>query len=173
MSIRIELLNSSLDKKNFSCGKEMLDNYLHFQASQDVKRKLCVVFAMFEHSNIMAYYTLSNASVPAEAVPETIRNKIPRSYHALPVTLLGRLAVDIKFKGTGFGRVILIDALKRSYESSVNSLGSIGVVVDPLDQDAVIFYEKFGFISLPQSGKMFLPMADIAQLVSAINVPLA
>jgi hypothetical protein len=53
MSIKIELLSSSLNKKDFSCGKEMLDNYLNFQVSQDIKRKLCVVFAMFEDTTIM------------------------------------------------------------------------------------------------------------------------
>jgi len=38
------------------------------------------------------------------------------------------------------------------------------VVVDPLDEDATNFYKKFGFILLPDSGKMFMPMADIALL---------
>ncbi|MBD1431971.1 GNAT family N-acetyltransferase [Sphingobacterium sp. DN00404] len=163
MSIRIEPLNSSLNKKAFNCGKEMLDNYFHFQASQDVKRKLCVVFAMFEDTTVKGYYTLSNASIPAEMMPESIKKKMPKSYEALPVTLLGRLAIDTKFKGQGLGSIILIDALKRSYDAS-KSLGSIGVVVDPLDSDAVAFYNKFGFILLPDSGKMFLPMADIARL---------
>ncbi len=40
MSIKIEPLNSLLNKKDFNCGKEMLDNYIHFQAGQDIKRKL-------------------------------------------------------------------------------------------------------------------------------------
>lgn len=142
----------------------MLDNYLHSQASQDVKRKLCVVFAMFEGTIIRGYYTLSNASVPAELVPEGIKNKMPKSYKALPVTLLGRLAIDERYKGQGLGGIILLDALKRSYEIASHSLGSIGIAADPLDKDAVAFYEKFGFISLPDSGKMFLPMSDIAQL---------
>jgi GNAT superfamily N-acetyltransferase len=164
MSIKIELLNSSLNKKEFCCGKEMLDNYLHLQASQDVKRKLCVVFAMFEDTTIKGYYTLSNASVSADLVPEAIKRKMPKSYQALPVTLLGRLAIDKKFKGQGLGGVILLDALKRSYEIAGHSLGSIGVVVDPLDNEAVRFYKKFGFVNLPDSGKMFLPMPDIAQL---------
>jgi len=35
------------------------------------------------------------------------------------------------------------------------------VVVDPLDGDAVAFHTTFGFILLPDSGKMFLPMADV------------
>lgn len=164
MSIKIELLNSLLNKKDFSCGKEMLDNYLHTQASQDIKRKLCVVFTMFEGTVIKGYYTLSNASISSSLMPEELRKKMPKSYNALPVTLLGRLAIDSKFKGSGLGGIILLDALKRSYEIANKSLGSIGVVVDPLDDDAIAFYEKFGFILLPDSGKMFLPMADIALL---------
>src|SRR5690606_34508718 len=150
MSTKIEPLNSSLNKKDFNCGKEMLDNYFHSQASQDVKRKLCVVFTMFEDKTVKGYYTLSNASIPAGVMPEAIKKKMPRSYEALSVTLLGRLAIDTKFKGQGLGGIILLDALKRSYDSS-QSLGSIGVVVDPLDSDAVAFYEKFGFILLPDS----------------------
>lgn len=163
MSVRIEPLNPSLNKKDFSCGKRMLDNYLHLQASQDVKRKLCVVFAMFEAKTIKGYYTLLNASVPADTMPESLRKKMPKSYEALPVTLLGRLAVDLTFKGQGLGGILLFEALKRSYDSS-RILGSIGVIVDPLDSEALAFYEKFGFILLPGSGKMFLPMADIAKL---------
>lgn len=164
MSTKIEPLNSSLNKKDFNCGKEMLDNYFHSQASQDVKRKLCVVFAMFEDTTVKGYYTLSNASISAEMMPEIVKKKMPKSYETLPVTLLGRLAIDTKFKGQGLGGIILLDALKRSYEIASQSLGSIGVVVDPLDPDAVAFYGKFGFILLPDSGKMFLPMADIAKL---------
>jgi len=57
-----------------------------------------------------------------------------------------------------------MDALKRSYQIASQSLGSIGVIVDPLDPEALAFYQKFGFINLPDSGKMFMPMADIAQL---------
>ena len=164
MSIKIDLLNSSLNKKDFKCGKEMLDNYLHTQASQDVRRKLCVVFAMFEGTIIKGYYTLSNASIPAEMIPEGIKKMMPRSYQALPVTLLGRLTIDKKFSGQGLGGILLMDALKRSFQIASQSLGSIGVIVDPLDAEAFAFYEKFGFINLPDSGKMFMPMADIAQL---------
>lgn len=142
----------------------MLDNYLHTQASQDVRRKLCVVFAMFEGTIIKGYYTLSNASIPAEMIPEGIKKMMPRSYQALPVTLLGRLAIDKKFSGQGLGGILLLDSLKRNFQIASQSLGSIGVIVGPLDTGAFAFYEKFGFINLPDSGKMFMPMADIAQL---------
>ena len=43
MKTTIAVLHSSHKKKKFNCGKELLDNYLHKQASQDVKRKFSVV----------------------------------------------------------------------------------------------------------------------------------
>jgi hypothetical protein len=42
--------------------------------------------------------------------------------------------------------------------------GSFAVVVDPLDEEAEGFYTKYGFIQLPDSGKMFLPMKTIEVL---------
>jgi len=165
MSQISELLNSAHKKSDFSCGKEMLDTYIHKQANQDVKRKLSACFVINEKETnlIKGYYTLSNNSIPLELVPNQIQKKLPRSYESIPTTLLGRLAIDNKFQGQGIGKLILIDALKRSYEIS-KTIGSFAVVVDPIDQDAENFYNKYGFIKLPDSGKMFLPMNTISQL---------
>jgi ribosomal protein S18 acetylase RimI-like enzyme len=77
---------------------------------------------------------------------------------------LGRLAIDETLFRQGFGELLLVDALKRTYEVSINVLGSIALIVDPIDENALAFYERYGFISLPDSGKMFLPMSVIAQL---------
>ena len=41
-----ENLNSAHRKKEFSCGKDMLDDYLHKQANQDIKRKLSACFVL-------------------------------------------------------------------------------------------------------------------------------
>ena len=160
-----EPLNSTHKKSNFSCGKEMLDIYIHNQANQDVKRKLSACFVINEKETnlIKGYYTLSNNSIPSKFVPNQIQKKLPRSYESIPTTLLGRLAIDNRFQGQGIGKLILIDALKRSYEIS-KTIGSFAVIVDPIDQDAENFYEKYGFIKLPDSGKMFLPMKTIGQL---------
>ena len=165
MSQISELLNATHKKSDFSCGKEMLDVYIHKQANQDIKRKLSACFVINEKETnlIKGYYTLSNNSIPSKFVPNQIQKKLPRSYESIPTTLLGRLAIDNRFQGKGIGKLILIDALKRSYEIS-KTIGSFAVVVDPIDQDAENFYEKYGFIKLPDSGKMFLPMKTISQL---------
>ncbi len=39
-------LDSSFPKKKFSCGISLLDDYLHKQAKQDMKRKLTVCFVL-------------------------------------------------------------------------------------------------------------------------------
>lgn len=161
----IELLNSTHVRKDFCCGKDLLDNYLKTQAGQDVRRKLavCFVSADEETKAVKGYYTLSNGSISLTSFSETIRKKLPNSYQAIPITLLGRLAVDKKSTGKGIGKLLLIDALFRSYEVS-KKIGSFAVVVDPIDEMAESFYEKYGFIKLPDSGKMFLPMKTIEKL---------
>ena len=95
MSYLTELLSSTHKKSNFDCGQELLDNYLHRQASQDVKRHLSACFIIADvNDNVKGYYTLSNASIDKELIPDHIKDKLPKSYNDIPVTLLGRLARD-------------------------------------------------------------------------------
>jgi GNAT superfamily N-acetyltransferase len=164
MSYLTIALDSSHDKKDFVCGKELLDNYLHTQAKQDVKRKLSACFVLSEGKVVKGYYTLSSTTIQRELLPQEIIKKLPPSYKDLPATLLGRLAVDSRYHGQGLGELLLIDALKRSYDTSVTSIGSMAIVVDPIDEDAVKFYKKYGFILLPDSGKMFISMDTVADL---------
>ncbi|MEM1321466.1 MAG: GNAT family N-acetyltransferase [Bacteroidota bacterium] len=162
-----EPLHSSHHKAQFSCGHPALDHYLQKQAKQDIKRKLSACFVLSNPDKTIAgFYTLSNAGIPRTSIPEEIRKKLPRSYNNLPVTLLGRLAVSESSKGQGIGKLLLIDAFKRSYIVS-ETIGSMAVIVDPIDENAVRFYEKFGFVRLPDSGKLFLPMKTIEQLFKA------
>jgi hypothetical protein len=165
MTYLTKLLAAGHDKPAFSCGNDMLDNYLHKQAKQDMKRKLsaCFIFSD-DDKEIKGYYTLSGASIQRSQLPESIVRKLPPSYNDLPVTLLGRLAVDIKVKRQGIGQLLLIDALRRSFETSAISIASMAIVVDPIDDDAASFYARYGFISLPDSGRMFIAMNTVEQL---------
>lgn len=160
-----EILHFNHRKKDFFCGKEMLDNYLHHQANQDVKRRLSACFVLTDPKNnlIKGYYTLSNNNIPLNIVPLYFKKNLPKSYTLIPTTLLGRLAIDNRFQGQGIGRDLLIDALRRSCEATANT-GSFAVIVDPLDEEAENFYHKYGFIKIPDSGKMFLAMQTIEKL---------
>jgi len=159
-----EVLNSTHKKKLFSCGKPLLDNYLQTQAKQDVARKLSVCFVLPTETNVIkGYYTLSNASIEQHLLTEEIRKKLPPNYKNLSATLLGRLAVANEFMGNGLGELLLLDALKRSFDVSL-SVASMAIIVDPIDDEAIAFYFKYGFILLPNSGKMFLAMQTVSKL---------
>lgn len=158
-------LDSTHNRSEFSCGKESLDYYLKNQASQDIKRKLsaCFVLPDMECNLIKGYYTLSSASIPLELLPGPLREKLPKSYKSIPATLLARLAINLPYQNQGIGKLLLLDAFNRSYDTSI-SIASFAVVVDPLDEQAQSFYTKYGFISLPDSGKMLLSMKKIELL---------
>jgi len=159
------VLKKDHEKSQFSCGELLLDNYLKNLASQDLKRKLSVPFVLTEQNSVtvIGYYTLSNNSIPLNIIPAQFTKHFPKSYTSIPTTLLGRLAVDKKFRGKGLGEYLLVDALRKSYEIS-KTIGSVAVVADPLNKKAEAFYAKYGFIKLPDSGKMFLSMTTIARL---------
>ena len=77
-------------------------------------------------------------------------------------TLLGRLAVDLRCRGKGYGRYLLADALFRAVRSEI---ASFAVIVDAKDEAARRFYEPESFLPFPdQPMKLFRPLADIATL---------
>ncbi|MGI9191979.1 MAG: GNAT family N-acetyltransferase [Chitinophagaceae bacterium] len=159
------LLEKTHQRNNFDCGDEALNFYLKHQASQDVKRKLSACFVYTEHNTnqILGYYTLSAGSIPYQDIPETFNKKLPSGYQSIPVILIGRLAVSKTNQGKGLGALLLIDALQRCYEKHTE-LGAWAIVVYPKNESAKQFYLHFGFITLPQSGKLFIPMKLVVNL---------
>lgn len=164
--MEITVLSKSHNRIDFDSETPLLDGYIRKQASQDVRRDLsaCFVLADSDH-RVLAYYTLSSNSIPKEGLPEelVIKLKLPESYKDLPAILLGRLAVHKTEKGKRYGALMLLDALERCHNLST-SLGILAVIVDPIDEKAMNFYLKYGFIKLNDSQKMFLPMETIRSL---------
>ena len=158
---RIEPLGAMHDRAAFRSGVPALDRYLHDQASQDARRRVTTPFVMIDGSgSILGYYTLSAFGVQSGELPDTIARKLPR-YPLLPATLLGRLAVRQSQQGQGLGHFLLVDALRRSLDSTYN-VASIGVVVEALDENASTFYKRHGFTELnDHPSRLFLPMATI------------
>jgi GNAT superfamily N-acetyltransferase len=62
---------------------------------------------------IAAYYTLASGSIPITELPPDITKRMPR-YPTLPAVRIGRLGVDERFRGQGFGRLLLWDATARA-----------------------------------------------------------
>ncbi|TPO13074.1 GNAT family N-acetyltransferase [Mesorhizobium sp. B1-1-5] len=161
-SLRVEVLGSQHDRNSFECGVEPLDRYLRMQAGQDARKNIAAPFVLVMPDGAIAgYYTLSSTAVSVGEWPvETVR-KLPR-YPLIPATLLGRLAVDRRQQGRGYGRYLLADALLRSLRSEI---AAFAVIVNAKDGNARRFYQRESFLPFPdQPMKLFRPMADIAEL---------
>ena len=142
-----------------------LDNYLKRQARQDIAKKVAATFVLVPTGTrtIAGYYSLSSTSIRLDRLPSDIAKKLPK-YPDVPATLLGRLAVDSGYRGKGYGELLLVDALKRSFEQS-DKIGSAVVVVDAKNDQVKAFYEQYGFIELPdQPYRLFLAMKTVEQL---------
>jgi GNAT superfamily N-acetyltransferase len=161
-ALRVEALGSQHDRSRFESGVEPLDRYFRTQAGQDARKNMAAPFVLVLPDGVIGgYYTLSSTSIQLGELPEQTVRKLPR-YPLLPATLLGRLAVDRRQQGKGYGRYLLADALYRAAQSEI---ASFAVIVDAKDDNARRFYERESFLPFPdQPMKLFRPMADIRRL---------
>lgn len=158
----IERLKKSHRRERFSCGDDALDRYIRRQAGQDQKKNVAATFVLIDRDSgaIAGFYTLSMNSVHLNDLPEETRKHLPR-YPDVPAALLGRLAVDSRYKGRGLGGHLLIDAMKRCLD---NEIAVFCLIVDAY-KDAAKFYADYGFMELPgHANRMFLPMKTIEKL---------
>lgn len=166
-ALDVRLLDRDHDKAGFTCGVDTLDRYLNTQAGQDIKRKANAVFALSpreQPTRILGYYTVCSLALEQGHVPEAARKHMPR-YPLVSATLIGRLAVATDCQGRGLGSLLLADALKRAYQAT-DTVGSSMVVVDAIDEPAARFYGAHGFLRLPDSPRLVIPMRLIGRTLS-------
>jgi GNAT superfamily N-acetyltransferase len=164
--LRIEALAPHHDRSGFSCGVDSLDRYFRTQAGQDVRRKANGVFVLVEPERpdvVLGYYTLCATGLPHGDVPAAARKHIPR-YPLVASTLIGQLAVSETRQGERLGAMLIADAVRRTY-ASASTIGASMMVVDAINERAAAFYEGNGFVRLPDSLRLVLPMDVIKRLV--------
>lgn len=153
------------DRKSFDCGVPELNTYLQKVANQDRKRDLSRIYVLADNQRIIGYYTLSAHSVSKKNLPEW-RNL--GGYNDLPFLLLGRLAVDLQDRGQGYGGALIFHGFHTTADAA-EKIGIFGMVVDAKDDNAVRFYEGFGFMRLKETPRrLVLPMNTIRSLLSAV-----
>jgi GNAT superfamily N-acetyltransferase len=162
----VQRLSKAHERSRFDCGVDALTRYLRQQARQDAEKHVAAPFVLVEppRLEVLGYYTLSASVLTVDQVAAGLARKLPR-YPQLPVTLIGRLAVDVRMRGQGCGEHLLIDALHRSL-SHADQIAAMAVVVDAKDAAAAAFYGHFGFLPLQESARRwYLPMTTVEQLL--------
>ena len=161
--LKLELLSRAHDRDNFACGSEPLNVYLRQTARQHTERGISRTFVLVDESAaapklIAGYFTLNICQLRAEQLPAEVARRLPREVAGVK---LGRLAVAKTRQRQGIGRILLVGAMKKFVEV-FDSAGGIGLFVDAKDAEAKSYYERFGFIPLPDNPLLlFLPIQTI------------
>jgi GNAT superfamily N-acetyltransferase len=160
---RLEPLSDAHNRVAFQCGAVSLDRYFREQVTQDVRRRISNCFVAVERTteNLAGFYTLATSSIPNLELPPHITKRLPR-YQSIPAILLGRLAVDLRYRGQNVGAGLLADAVFRSARAGP---AAFALLVDAKDENAAAFYCKHGFEPLANRPlTLFLPMATALKL---------
>jgi GNAT superfamily N-acetyltransferase len=160
----IRRLGKSHDRAAFDCGQSVLNEWLKDRAGQFDRRDLSRTFVATREKEltVVGYYAISSHRVVYDVLPDSEAKGLP--HLDVPVVLIGRLAVDRSVQGQGLGSLLLVDALRRSADISLQ-LGIRAVEVDAIDEAARNFYMKFGFRPLLDDPRhLFMPMHEIRKL---------
>jgi len=162
---RIEALAATHDRRSFSSGVEPLDRYLRELANQDIKRRVSNCFVALDAAGVIAgYYTFAATSLPLTELSAEQAQRLPR-YPLLPAGLIGRLAVDRRFREQRLGGALIMDAAARAARGDP---AIFALIVDAKDDSAASFYEHYQFrrfVSRPQS--LYLPIATALRALQA------
>lgn len=156
------------DTSVFDCGKPSLTSWLQIRAIRNEAGGASRTFVSIddETDRIAGYYCLAASSLSSEEAPGGLRRNMP---DPIPVVLIGRLAVDSVFQGSGLGAGLLQDALLKSIEAA-RLVGARAVIVYALDDEAVTFYERFGFSLIPETSRcMYLLIADAEATIVSVR----
>lgn len=151
------------DRTHFDCGRESLNIWFrrHAWANQISGASRVNVITDAASGRIVGYVTLSAAQIERAFLPKPQRRNRP---DPVPVTLLGQLAVDKAYQGQEHAVSLLLFALKTALRAA-KSIGSMGVVTHPLDDNIRRFYTRWGFQDLPFDPRrpMIVRMIDLQQ----------
>lgn len=128
--------------ETFDCRQPSLDDWLQRRAlaNQIGGASRCFVLADSD-VHVLGYYALAAGAVMRELATGGVRRNMPEP---VPVMVLGRLALDRRLQGWGYGTALLQDALKRSVQVAEHA-GVRALLAHAIDERARDFYLHWGF----------------------------
>ncbi len=162
-----ERLTPEHDVSVFRNGRlSSLDDWLRDRAlaSEGLSARTYVVCTAEERFRVIGYYAISTAVEQRIALPSArLRRGMPDQ---VPLLLIGRLAIDVAHQGQGIGTALLSDALRRCH-AAADIVGARGVVAHAIDDDALRFYRRRGFLSSPLGERVLVMPIETARALFA------
>ncbi len=159
----VEKLRRNHPVDRFDCGTEALNTFLQRHALQNQQANAAQTYVWMNTGDIVGYHTLVVSEVDRADAPERISRGLAR--HPIPVMLLARLAVDLRWQGKGAGSSLLKDALARAL-AAADIAGVRAFTVNAKHANARSFYEHFNFVPSPTDPlHLFMLLKDVRALL--------
>jgi GNAT superfamily N-acetyltransferase len=141
------ILTATHEVDEFKSGEETLDSWLRERAMANMESAASRTYVICPAGTpqVIGYYAVCMGQVLNQEVTGAMRRNIPRQ---IPAVILGRLAVDHRWTGTGLGGALLRDAVERSVRAS-REISARLMIVHAISLEAEAFYRHHGFIHLP------------------------
>jgi len=156
----IKKLDHQHNLTDFDCGNLALNEYIKKYALINQKLNISQTYVGVSDATVLGYYSLAVASIQHEQAPKKIARGLPK--YAIPVMLIGRLAVDLNYQGQKVGAGLLKDAILRTQKVS-EIVGIRALIVHAKNEDVAKWYQKFDFEPSPLDVRhLFLLLKDVS-----------
>lgn len=147
------------DLSAFDCGEPVLTDWLKRRALKNESRFSRTYVVCDQNKVVVAYVCISAGAVERKDAPAKLKRNAPNS---IPISTIGRLAVDQNYAGIGLGADILSDAMRRIALAS-QTIGIGAVMIHAKDDAAKKFYMHCAeFIEYPDGSRtLFLPIETL------------
>lgn len=142
---RPEPLAPDHDTAPFNSGVPALDAWLKRRARPNEAAGTSRTFVVSEAGRVIGYYSLAAASIMHAVATGNIRRNMP---DPVPAVLIGRLALDLAYRGRGIGAALLQDAVLR-IAGAADTVGVRAILVHAKSDEAKNLYRHFGFRPSP------------------------
>jgi len=159
--MRLERLEVHHKVSDFDCGNDELNGWLQRHALAAQRMDSARTFVLVQRGRIIGYFSLTMGSVLRRDAPARLVRGMPG--YPVGMVLLARLAVDRGHQGRGVGGALLAEALRKAVAAGDAAAARL-VVVDAIDDTAARFYERHGFLRIPEhSLRLYRGMKDIVR----------
>jgi GNAT superfamily N-acetyltransferase len=157
--LRLERLESHHLLETFDSGQAELDSWLRRHGLPSQQMDSARTFVLSDGGRVIGFFSLTMGSVRRAEAPRRLVRGMPG--YPVGMVLLARLAVDRSEHGKGRGALLLAEALRKAVAAG-QAVAARLVVVDAIDEEAVSFYQRHGFIPAPEHPlRLYRRMSDI------------
>ena len=148
--LSLERLAAHHETATFRSGHLALDNWLSHHGLAAQQMDSARTFVLVRDGGVTGYFSLTMGSVLREDAPPKLVRALP--HYPVGAVVLARLAVDLSEQGKGLGGLLLAEALRKAVLAGEAAAARL-VVVDAVDDRAVEFYVRHGFLLAPEHGR--------------------